>query len=104
MTHRLPRSPNSSRNYRDGVPRRDRPSAAGLTAWEAFLRAHRSLVARLDHDLIEQHGLPLAWYDVLVQLHAAGGETTMGDLASRLLITPSSATRVVERMAAAGLV
>lgn len=86
------------------MPPRQRPSEARLGAWEQFLRAHLTIVDRLDRDLIERHGLPLAWYDVLVQLDVAGGESTMGELAANLLIAPSSCTRVVERMAGAGLV
>jgi DNA-binding MarR family transcriptional regulator len=86
------------------VARRDRPSQATLAAWEEFLRTHLELVRRLDHDLVERHGLPLAWYDVLVQLNESGGEATMGELAQRLLIAPSTCTRLVERMTAAGLV
>ncbi len=75
-----------------------------MAAWQRFLRAHLVLVERLDRELIERHELPLAWYDVLVQLHEAGGSSTMGALADRLLISPSTCTRVVERMSAAGLV
>jgi DNA-binding MarR family transcriptional regulator len=86
------------------VARRDRPSQAALDAWQGLLRTHLVLVERLDRDLIEQHGIALAWYDVLVQLHASGGETTMGELAERLLISPSTCTRVVEKMATAALV
>ncbi len=86
------------------MPRVDRPSGARLAAWEQFLRAHLTIVDRLDRDLVEQHGLPLAWYDVLVQLEAAGGESTMGNLASNLLIAPSSCTRIVARMSDSGLV
>jgi DNA-binding MarR family transcriptional regulator len=86
------------------VARRDRPSPATLAAWEEFLRTHLELVRRLDHDLVERHGIPLAWYDVLVQLNACGGEATMGVLAQRLLIVPSTCTRLVERMAVVGLV
>ena len=72
--------------------------------WESFLRTHLALTRRLDRDLVDRHGLPLDWYDVLVQLHESGGETTMGELASRLLISPSTCTRVVGRMVEAGLV
>lgn len=86
------------------MARRDRPSEAALEAWQGLLRTHLVLVARLDRDLLERHGIALAWYDVLVQLHASGGETTMGELAERLLISPSTCTRVVEKMAAAELV
>ncbi|HZI45665.1 MAG TPA: MarR family winged helix-turn-helix transcriptional regulator [Ilumatobacter sp.] len=86
------------------MARRDRPSPVVLAAWESFLRTHLALTRRLDRELVERHELPLDWYDVLVQLHDAGGEATMGDLAARLLISPSTCTRVVGRMAAAGLV
>ena len=86
------------------VARRDRPSPVALAAWESFLRTHLALTRRLDRELVERHGLALDWYDVLVQLHDAGGEATMGELASRLLISPSTCTRVVGRMADAGLV
>ncbi len=90
--------------YPDQVPRRDRPSRAALAAWEGLLRTHLTLTRTLDRELVARHALPLDWYDVLVQLHDAGGETTMGDLATRLLISPSTCTRVVARMADAGLV
>jgi DNA-binding MarR family transcriptional regulator len=86
------------------VARRDRPSPAALGAWEGFLRTHLTLTRALDRELRDRHGIPLDWYDVLVQLHDAGGETTMGDLATRLLISPSTCTRVVARMSDAGLV
>jgi DNA-binding MarR family transcriptional regulator len=86
------------------VQRRSRPSPEGLAAWNGFLRVHQALVAELDRELVEQHDLPLAWYDVLVQLQAAGRELTMGEVAERLLISPSTCTRVVERMVGAGLV
>lgn len=91
-------------NYPGRVLRRSRPTAEGLAAWNGFLRVHQALVAELDRELVELHGLPLAWYDVLVQLQSAGRELTMGEVAERLLISPSTCTRVVERMVAAGLV
>lgn len=64
---------------------------------------HQALLGELDRELQRRHRVPLAWYDVLVQLHEAAGELTMGDLAGRLLISPSTCTRVVDRMHAAGL-
>jgi DNA-binding MarR family transcriptional regulator len=85
------------------VPRRVRPTSDQLAAWNAFLRLHQGLVAELDRELVERHDLPLAWYDVLVQLQAAGRELTMGEIAGRLLISPSTCTRVVEKMVAAEL-
>src|SRR5262245_19450135 len=99
-----PRVTHVSLIYPDRVPRRDRPTPAALDAWRGFLTAHTTAVGELDHELIERHALPLAWYDVLVQLHEAGGEATMGELAERLLIAPSNCTRIVERMQGKGLV
>jgi DNA-binding MarR family transcriptional regulator len=87
-----------------GVPRRARPAGDELVAWRSFLTAHRSIVDALDRELVDRHGLPLAWYDVLVQLSESPRELTMGELAERLLISPSTCTRVVDRMHASGLV
>ncbi len=89
--------------YPERVPRRARPSSDQLAAWNGFLRVHQALVAELDRELVERHALPLAWYDVLVQLQAAGRELTMGEIAARLLISPATCTRVVERMVATEL-
>lgn len=86
------------------MARRDRPSPAALAAWEGFLRTHLTVTRALDRELRDRHELPLDWYDVLVQLNDAGGATTMGELANRLLISPSTCTRVVARMSEAGLV
>lgn len=86
------------------MARRARPDGDGLAAWRGFLRAHQALVAEFDRQLQDAHRLPLAWYDVLVQLAETDGEATMGEIAGRLLISPSTCTRVVERMLADGLV
>ena len=58
----------------------------------------------LEQELEEQRGLPLHWYDVLVQLHEAGGRLRMQELADRVLLHTSSISRLVDRMEAAGLV
>jgi DNA-binding MarR family transcriptional regulator len=76
-----------------------------LAAWRAFLTAHRHLVDRLTAELDESQGLALAWYDVLVNLHEAPSRRLrMTDLAARVLLSRSGLTRLVDRMAAAGLV
>jgi DNA-binding MarR family transcriptional regulator len=72
--------------------------------WLRFLLAHAALVDVLERELQESHDLPLAWYDVLVQLNAAGGHRRMSDLAESVLISRSGLTRLVDRMEAAGLV
>jgi DNA-binding MarR family transcriptional regulator len=81
------------------------PTPDEMTAWRGSLRTHALVVNRLDTELRQRHGIPLDWYDVLVQLHEAGGERTMSELADALLIlSPSSCTRLVDRLVAAGLV
>jgi DNA-binding MarR family transcriptional regulator len=83
-----------------------RAQRSRLGAWRAFLVAHALLVRRLDHELREEIGIPLSWYDVLFTLSDAGdgGRLRMHDLAERVLITRSNCTRLVDRMARHGLV
>lgn len=81
-----------------------RPDADALQAWRGLLRYHTTVIELLDRELRARHDLPLAWYDVLVQLSEAGGERTMGDLAGALLVSPSNCTRLVARLVDAGLV
>ncbi|HEY9375684.1 MAG TPA: MarR family transcriptional regulator [Jiangellaceae bacterium] len=70
-----------------------------------FLRAHAQIVRRLEADLMDRHGLPLAWYDVLARLvEADGHRLRMSELADRVMLSPSGLTRLVGRMIEAGLV
>src|SRR3989441_12518011 len=80
------------------------PSGTGLGAWDAFLRAHATLMRRLELDLAQATGLVLADFDVLAQLARAGGELRMTDLAARALISRSGMTRRVARLVEEGLV
>src|SRR5881628_4098103 len=80
------------------------PSRNGLEAWDSFLRAHATLMRRLEVDLARATGLALADFDVLAQLARAGGELRMTDLAARALISRSGMTRRVARLADEGLV
>jgi DNA-binding MarR family transcriptional regulator len=80
------------------------PSGSGLEAWDSFLRAHATLMRRLEVDLAQATGLALADFDVLAQLARAGGELRMTDLAARALISRSGMTRRVARLVEEGLV
>lgn len=75
-----------------------------LAAWRSFLEAHRGLIDRLAAELEAARGLPLTWYDVLVNLQEAGGRLRMHELAHRIILSPSGLTRLVDRMSDAGLV
>ena len=83
---------------------RELPSGNGLEAWDSFLRAHATLMRRLEVDLAQATGLSLADFDVLAQLARAGGELRMTDLAARALISQSGMTRRVARLVEEGLV
>jgi DNA-binding MarR family transcriptional regulator len=80
------------------------PRGRGLAAWDSFLRAHATLMRRLDTDLERETGLPLADFDVLAQLAAGHGELRMTELAARALISRSGMTRRVARLVEEGLV
>jgi DNA-binding MarR family transcriptional regulator len=68
-----------------------------MEAWLAFLKAHAHIVALLDRELIGEHGLSLAEYEVLAFLsRAPGGRMRMSDLAERVLISPGALTRRVD--------
>ena len=76
-----------------------------LHMWRAFLETHSAVVKYLERRMHEQHGLPLSWYDVLLQLaDGPEGRLRMGELAESVLLTRSGITRLVDRMIGAGLV
>jgi DNA-binding MarR family transcriptional regulator len=80
------------------------PGRRGLEAWRSLLRAHATLMRRLDTDLERDTGLALADFDVLAQLAAADGELRMTELADRALISRSGMSRRVARLVDEGLV
>src|SRR5436309_6874518 len=79
------------------------PGRRGLGAWRSLLRAHATLMRRLDTDLEREKGLALADFDVLAQLAEAHGELRMTELADRALISRSGMSRRVARLADEGL-
>src|SRR5881227_1502918 len=80
------------------------PGRRGLAAWGSLLRAHATLMRRLDTDLEREKALALADFDVLAQLAEAHGELRMTELADRALISRSGMSRRVARLADEGLV
>jgi len=83
---------------------KNRPTRQELAAWRAFLEAHHAVMAVLGEEL-EDVGLPIGFYDVLVQLtEAERGGLRMVELARRVLLSKSGLTRLVDRMAGQGLV
>ena len=67
--------------------------------------AHARITRNLEQELEAEQGLSLAEYDVLVQLAAVESRRLrMSELADRLLLSRSGATRLIDRMEANGLV
>ncbi len=73
--------------------------------WEGLDRVHSSMTAALEHDLVPEAGMPLAWYEVLLNLsRSSGGMMRYQDLARVAGITNSGASRRLEQMTKAGLI
>jgi DNA-binding MarR family transcriptional regulator len=78
---------------------------ASLAAWSTFLRAHARVRRELEHELEAEQDLSLADYDLLHELAMADGRRLrMSELADRLALSRSGATRLVDRLEATGLV
>jgi DNA-binding MarR family transcriptional regulator len=80
-------------------------SDTSVAAWAALLRVHAALVPQLDRELQAACGLPLTWYDVLLELNEAPGRRlSMGELGAVAVVSRSRTSRVVDQLVAAGLV
>jgi DNA-binding MarR family transcriptional regulator len=76
-----------------------------LDAWRTFLRAHARVIRDLERELAAEQDLALTDFDVLFQLSTAPDRRLrMSELADALLLSRSGATRLVDRLAADGLV
>lgn len=74
-------------------------------AWRAFLSAHAAVVTHVESALAQAELPPLGWYDVLHALREAPeGRLRPRDLGLHLTISKSGLTRLVDRIAAAGLI
>ena len=74
-------------------------------AWAALLRVHAAVTPVLDQELQAAHGLPITWYDVLLELNAAEGRRlTMSQLGEVAVVSRSRMSRVVDELVRAGLV
>jgi len=80
------------------------PSPERLRCWRLYFQSALALTDVLDAELEHQAGLPLRWYDVLVQLEDSPQGIPMTELAGRILHSKSGFTRLVDRMEQAGLV
>ncbi|MBP8838659.1 MAG: MarR family transcriptional regulator, partial [Dermatophilaceae bacterium] len=75
-----------------------------MAAATSIMRVHQALLAEFD-GIVGRHGLTFARYEALVLLaFTRSGELPMSKVGERLMVHPTSATNIVQRLEAAGLV
>jgi DNA-binding MarR family transcriptional regulator len=74
----------------------------GVLAWLRLARAYHQIDRASAHHL-RAHGLSVAQFDVLAQLHGAGGATQQA-LADRLLVTKGNISQLLDKLERAGLI
>lgn len=80
-----------------------RPSQITIDAWEAVLRAHAALLPRIGRDLEARTGMPLTWYDVLLNLYRAPEHRLrMQALSDTVVLSRSRVSRIVDELVEAG--
>src|SRR4051794_33677875 len=73
--------------------------------WGALLKVHAALVPRLDRELQEAHGLPITWYDVLLELNSAPDRRlTRGQLGWVATLSRTRVSGVIDERVGPGLV
>jgi DNA-binding MarR family transcriptional regulator len=70
----------------------------------ALVRTYGRYWDFIDAEMHRAQGLSMARYDVLAQLDLAGGRLGLSDLATRVWLSPSGVSKLLDRMNAAGLV
>ena len=81
------------------------PQSVGVRAWGALLRAHAAVVPQLDRELQAAVGMPVSWYDVLLELmNAPDRRLQMSELGERVTVSRTRVSRLVDEMERAGLV
>jgi DNA-binding MarR family transcriptional regulator len=74
-------------------------------AWRSMLETHAALVTALDARLLAEHNMPLGSLEALLQIaHAEHGSLSVSDLAERIRLSPSRASRLAIELEREGLV
>lgn len=80
-------------------------SSTGVRAWAALLRCQADLVPRLSRHVQHQAGIPLSWYDVLLELAVTPeSRLRIQALGERVVLSRSRVSRIVDDLVDAGLV
>jgi DNA-binding MarR family transcriptional regulator len=79
------------------------PDDHRVAAWAGVLRVHAAVVPRLERELAAV-GMPLSWYDVLLEVNSAPGRRLrMTELGARAVLSRERVSRVVDELERAGL-
>jgi len=79
--------------------------AKAVQLWEGLARAHSTMTAALENDMLPEAGMPLGWYEVLLHLsRSPQGMMRFQELAKVAGITDSGASRRLDQMIRAGLI
>ncbi len=71
--------------------------------WRLFLETFAQVRRNLERRIKEDQAIPATWFDVLLHLHEAPeSRLRIGELAKLLVLTPSNATRLFDRLEKAG--
>jgi DNA-binding MarR family transcriptional regulator len=77
----------------------EEPDELHLAAWRAFLNAHAAIIDRIEREMATADVLPLGSYDVLVALlEAPDQRLRLHELASHIVLSRSTLTRVLDRL------
>lgn len=83
---------------------REKPEDPMISAWIGLVRAQSRILAAVESGLKEAGHPPLGWYDVLLELRRAPEGLRPLDLQLQLLLEQHNVSRLIDRMAAKGLV
>jgi DNA-binding MarR family transcriptional regulator len=76
-----------------------------MEAWVSYIQGHAALVRQLNAEMMEEHGMGINDYEVLLRLwFAPDHQMRRIDLAESVLLTASGITRLLDRLQAAGYV
>lgn len=77
------------------MPRLD---AERIALFRNLCVATQAMQRQIDADLVDEFGISLAWFEVMVALQRAGGSLRVSELCAELDEVPSSLSRRLDRM------
>ena len=82
-----------------------KPAPEATSAWTRLVRVQRAVLAAIEQELKKAGFPPLAWYDALLELsRAPDGMLRPVELEKQMLLPQYSTSRLIDRLADAGLV